>query len=102
MDPKVAWAAGIIEGEGCFTLHTNNIYLEIDMCDKDVIDRLKDIFPTGTVRGPYFHKKRPNNKPRWRFDAFGTRCLPIIEAILPLLGERRTTKVKEILASCGA
>lgn len=97
-EQQIAWAAGIIEGEGCITLHSGHPYLLIDMTDKDVIDRMLEIFPIGTVRGPYTHKARPQYKPRWRFDAFGTKAIPIISEIYPYLLSRRKAKVDEILS----
>ena len=93
----IAWAAGLIEGEGCFTSHTGHPYLLVDMTDRDVILKLKEIFPIGTVRGPYSHKNRPSHKPRWRFDAFGAKALPIIEAVYPYMLSRRKEKIDSLL-----
>ncbi len=99
-DLGIAWAAGIFEGEGCITLHSGHPYILIDMTDKDVLDRFLEIFPIGTIRGPYTHKNKEHHKPRWRFDAFGTKALPIIEKIYPYLLSRRKQKVDEVLAQC--
>lgn len=96
-DVEIAWAAGLIEGEGCFTKHTGHPYLLVDMTDKDVLERLKEIFPTGTIRGPYSHKHKEHHKPRWRFDAFGTKAIPIINAVYPYLLSRRKEKVDSLL-----
>lgn len=95
---EIAWAAGLIEGEGCFTKHSGHPYLLVDMTDKDVILKLQTVFPTGTVRGPYTHKSKPQHKPRWRFDAFGTKAVPIMKVLRPYMGERRGIKMDELLA----
>jgi hypothetical protein len=93
----IAWAAGLIEGEGCFTVHSKkHPYLLLDMCDKDVIERLHSIFPYGNVRGPYLSKK-PNHKPRWRFDAFGPKCRRIILDIYPYMCKRRKERINELM-----
>lgn len=91
------WAAGIIEGEGCFTLHTGQPYLLLDMTDKDVIESLKEVFPFGNLRGPYLHKNKENNKPRWRFDAYGKKAYAIAMIVFPFLKQRRQDKIKELI-----
>lgn len=94
----VAWAAGLIEGEGCFTIHSKkHPYLLVDMCDKDVIDKLHKIFPCGTVRGPYHNKNKPNHKPRWRFDAFGPKCRNIVLEVYPYMCARRRARIDELM-----
>lgn len=97
MEVKIAWAAGIIEGEGCFTEHSGLPYILVDMTDKDVILRLHEVFPSGNVRGPYTHKTKPHNKPRWRFDVFGSKAIPVMKTLLPYMGERRTEKISQLL-----
>lgn len=97
-DLQIAWAAGILEGEGCFTEHSGHPYILVDMTDKDVIEKLLSVFPTGTMRGPYLHHKRPQYKPRWRFDAFGTKAVPIMLKVLPYMCSRRTDKIKQLLS----
>jgi len=94
---EIAWAAGIIEGEGCVTLHSEHPYLTVDMTDRDVIEKLVIIFPTATFRGPYFHKSKPQHKPRFRFDAFGTKALPILREIYPYMLSRRKARIDEVL-----
>lgn len=94
---EIAWAAGLLEGEGCFTIHTGHPYILIDMTDKDVIEKLLTVFPIGTMRGPYVHHKRPQYKPRWRFDAFGTKAVPILKVLRPFMGDRRGNRIDELL-----
>lgn len=97
-ETDLAWAAGLIEGEGCFTLHSKkHPYLLVDMCDKDVIERLKTVFPFGNIRGPYISKKKPTHKPRWRFDAFGGKARHIMIYLYPYLCERRRAKINELM-----
>lgn len=94
---EVAWAAGLLEGEGCFTSHTSAPYILLDMTDKDVIEKLHSVFPSGNIRGPYTHKTKPHNKPRWRFDAFGRKAKEIMEIVRPFMGQRRGAKIDELL-----
>jgi len=93
---NIAWAAGLIEGEGCFTIHSGHPYFLIDMCDKDVLEKFQKIFPNSTFRGPYIDVKNPQYKPRYRVDAFGPKCVEIMEAIYPYMGLRRQLKIEEL------
>ena len=67
------------------------------MTDKDVIERLHGVFPFGNIRGPYTHKNKPQNKPRWRFDAYGPKARNIIIQIAPYLGIRRRARIQELM-----
>lgn len=97
-DTDVAWAAGIIEGEGCFTLHSkNHPYFLLDMCDKDVIEKFHTVFPFGNIRGPYTNSKKPNHKPRWRYDAFGSKARHIMITVFPYMCQRRKEKINKLM-----
>lgn len=101
----IAWFAGIFEGEGCFTIEKNgNTRLIVGMCDKDIIDRIKAMFPIHQNKAPVQPKPvQPRyNQPKIRY----TWCVSdpgevkrITELILPWLGERRTAKANEVLKS---
>ncbi len=92
-DLDIAWAAGLIEGEGCFTLHSKyHPYFLLDMCDKDVLEKFHKIFPNSNFRGPYTHSN-PTHKDRWRVDAFGPKCIEIMNAVFPYMCKRRQEKI---------
>ena len=108
---EYAWAAGLLEGEGCFSLHhrkdrksvsgTTAIFCE--MTDEDVVLKLLDIFDVGTVI------KRPNTsgrndrrvrKPTWIWSVQNkTGQLEVLLRVMPYLGMRRLAKAKELLKS---
>lgn len=96
---NIPWAAGLIEGEGCFTLHSDKKrpYFLMDLGDKDVLENFLTVFPQANLRGPYYHKTKTHHKPRYRVDAYGTKAIEIMNAVFPFLGERRQTKIKELL-----
>ena len=95
---QICWAAGLIEGEGCFTLHSkNHPYFLLDLTDEDTIDKLKEIFPFTTKRGPYENKKNTTNKPRWRIDAFGPLAYALMVQVYPFLQSRRKAKIEELI-----
>jgi hypothetical protein len=96
---ELAWAAGLIEGEGCFTLHkgkTLHPYVLVDSTDEDVIDRLKHVFPFGNKRGPYKSKKE-SHKDRFRFDAYGPKARNIMHHVYPLMCSRRKARIDYIM-----
>lgn len=101
MESNYAWAAGLVEGEGCFTWHSDGKrpYFLMDMCDEDVLRKFQIVFPETSLRGPYFHKYKVNQKPRFRIDAYGDKCITIMKAIYPWLGERRKAKIDELLSN---
>lgn len=93
----IAWAAGLIEGEGCFTVHSkHHPYFLLDMCDLDVLEKFHSVFPNTTLRGPYTDGKRPDYKPRYRVDAFGPKCIEIMDIVYPYLCSRRQAKITEL------
>lgn len=97
-DVDIAWAAGLIEGEGCFTLHSNkHPYFLLDTTDKDVVEKFHKIFPFTNLRGPYTNSKKLHYKDRWRVDAFGSKARHIMITVSPYLCSRRLAKINELL-----
>lgn len=99
MEVSIAWASGLIEGEGCFTRHSQSLapYFLMDMADKDVLEHFQKVFPNTNLRGPYVHKNKPKNKPRYRIDAYGEECKYIMRSVFLYLGDRRKKKILEFL-----
>lgn len=99
MESNIAWAAGLIEGEGCFTWHSDGKrpYFLLDMCDEDVLRKFQVVFPDTNFRGPYYHKDRPHIKPRYRVDAYGDKCIFIMKEVYPWLCQRRRERIDELL-----
>jgi len=103
------WAAGLLEGEGCFSIFKRitrkhkhcTCAIHCEMTDEDVINRLLSIFEVGTIR------RRDNEKLRLlglkRKDSYHWAVqnkkdmIFVLTKILPFMGIRRTTKIKELL-----
>lgn len=101
----IAWLAGIFEGEGCFEIGKNGmVRLTIAMTDRDVIERIDELFPSNgiSVRPSHTPIKGSDGKPRdiyaWRVSG-PDKVTAVIKAILPYLGERRTARANEVLQS---
>lgn len=104
---EIAYAAGLLEGEGCFSIHSrssrpNTISCSIlcEMTDEEPITALKDIFNVGQV----YHRENIRSdgkvrKPSWIW-AVQKRAdvLLVLDYIYPMLiSKRRITKVIELL-----
>ena len=109
VDPvALAWAAGILEGEGCFSIFKrvrasgNEVVtcsILCEMTDEDVILKLKDILGVGNISHRLNDKRSDNmvRKQSWilsiqkQKDVFDT-----LVYVMPHLGKRRLAKATEI------
>jgi hypothetical protein len=92
-----AWAAGLLEGEGFFDLkHGTLPLISCEMTDEDVVGLLPIIF--GGVCTPQKQRKE-NWKPTWRWRIYGDEAITAMNDILPWMRERRSNKIKSIIAS---
>lgn len=100
VNEHIAWAAGILEGEGCFSMfkrkgkdyHQCSIFCE--MTDEDTVRKLQKVLNVGGVS---YRAPRRNRKETWIFstqkqaDVFDT-----LIKVMPYLGERRLDKTKQM------
>jgi len=99
-EKDIAWAAGIIEGEGCFRFYKiknrKNSYscgITVIMSDKDVLEKLRDILKTGTLRPKNIYV----NKPLWNWSVQNHKgTFDTLLRIMPYLGERRLKRASEL------
>lgn len=108
-DAELAWAVGILEGEGTFSIFKSArcvgprrvISVQCAMSDEDIILRMKSIFNVGTIyksQSPIIRKDGSLRKPIWTWTVTNFKDQQfILEIVLPYLGKRRTAKVKELL-----
>ncbi len=93
---RLAWAAGLFEGEGSLQIFRKKyVRAQLAMTDKDMVERFADIVQVGTVYGPYQY--RTNHKPFWTWmcqDALGV--VAVIDSFMPWFGERRRAKAVEV------
>lgn len=97
-DTEIAWAAGLLEGEGCFYLRRGTLpIVAVQMTDLDVLQRLHGVFNAGYIN--VTKTAKVHYKPTWVWSvSTGKDSVRIMRAILPWMAERRTTKIQEILA----
>jgi hypothetical protein len=92
----IHWAAGLLEGEGCFYMNTKRKRFEVlcNMTDKEPLDKLASLFG-GTI-----HSRPPANekaKPYFRWEVYSSRAIGLMQTLHGLLSPRRQAKIREIL-----
>lgn len=101
---ELHWLAGILEGEGSFMMSRNTVrgkvYLypkiTVNMTDRDIIERVATLFGTGVYDLP-LETNFPNRKYQFRAQVTGTPAAQFMELLLPIMGNRRSEKITEIL-----
>lgn len=109
IDADIAWAAGLFEGEGCFSANNpgvrNNrvrrgIIAAVTMSDLDVLQRFQEIVETGTIIRLTNDKRYPGHKPLWKWSVQKRAEVERIGAMFrPWLGARRRAKLDEVLSA---
>ena len=107
---ELAWICGLWEGEGCWgykkprtrtypngKTYTQNaeMVMQIQMTDKDVVDRVAKIMDNRTAT--YTHvpsKKAKGWKPLYTFSIRGKAAVLWTNLMKPYLGERRLEKIE--------
>ena len=89
MTNNIAWAAGLLEGEGY--IYPNRIYrsvrLGMTQTDLDVLTKLRDTF--GGKISPR-KKQQPHHKDAWEWRLGKASLVKLaLVSMFPLLGERR-------------
>ena len=98
---NLAWAAGLFEGEGSFSLNRTGDNLRcqaaVAMTDEDTVVRFRDILGVGKVYGPY-GPYAGSKKVFWRWHVYSAEHVQAVAAMLwPWLGDRRRTRATEVL-----
>lgn len=87
------WLAGLLEGEGCFTLHKSKkrLYpkMQINMNDRDVIERVAELIGKN-VGGPY-------GTGFYTVQIVGRQAIELMEVLKPLMMSRRKARIEEVI-----
>ncbi len=87
-----AWLAGLIDGEGCLASPRGNPRIRIKLSDWDVVLRAANL-----IDGTTHTEIVTNRKPLLIAQVTGERAVTALNAVLPYLGARRTTKATSII-----
>lgn len=109
-EAECAWVAGLLEGEGCFTFgpegnrvnskRIRQLRITCAMTDLDVIEKLHRIVGMGSVQpGSIRDKRRLHAKPIWIWGASRrVDLVALLQAIRPHMGQRRGSRIDELLS----
>lgn len=96
----LAWAAGLFEGEGCFSFQPKAPRAMLSMSDEDVVRRFHQTVGIGSVHQT---KRREGRKDLWTWTAAGFPSFQYIVALLwRWLGTRRRARARELLRQFAA
>lgn len=98
VEEQLAWAAGLFEGEGWFTIGHGVPQACIRSTDRDVIVRFCEIMGHGHVR--MVDKGNPRYKKQWHWGITGfEKVRRFGDLIGPWLGDRRRKQLERVLKS---
>jgi hypothetical protein len=100
---SLEWAVGLYEGEGSVSLQrgTYGAIMRVGMTDKDIVERFARFAGCGRVCVVTYRAK-PHYKPIYTWQAFRASDIRrLLTMMLPLLGERRSAKAREVLEVLG-
>lgn len=110
-ETEVAWLAGLLEGEGCFTPHKTvfkrsygraiyyQVRVSLQMTDRDIIRRVARLLEVN-MNGPYDNNRKargystPKSLPLWSVAVVGAKAEFISRLILPFMGKRRAARIR--------
>ena len=96
------WVAGLLEGEGCFTIKSRkagtlrDIVILCQMTDEDVLKKLFRLTGVGRLNGPYTNGPR-GKRPRWTWAVSGRPAYKLMKSLMPLMGKRRRARICELI-----
>ncbi|MEU3452287.1 hypothetical protein ABZ671_01560 [Micromonospora sp. NPDC006766] len=91
-DTDIAWLAGILEGEGCFSTG-----VALRMTDRDVVSRAAGLMGATGVNVARREQEHWNDI--WYTRIYGERARQLAERISPALGARRQRQVEALLVA---
>ena len=107
-DTELAWLAGLLEGEGAFILQRVpptereaariRIKVSLQMTDRDVVEKVRDIVGLGTVRRAKTAKDHYKPTYQWQISAMGA-VAALLQLLAPHMGMRRQQQIAACLAA---
>jgi hypothetical protein len=99
-ETELAWLAGLLEGEGTFTINyvkgkSDQPCIEVKMVDLDVIERACALMGRVSV-----YARKPDqtgHQIQYRVRLRGKRAAHLMRQLLPHMGKRRQARIREIL-----
>jgi len=98
INEQFIWLAGLLEGEGCFRIHTSQTgrtsEVALSMADEDIVRRAA-LLMCGNVTVDDRHN--PRHQPMFRCRVYGKKARKVCRHVLPYMGIRRYERIRELL-----
>ena len=91
----IAWLAGLIEGEGCFSRQGNCVTMQLNMADRDVVERASRLMGAHSVGAD--NPRKDHHKTLYRTMISGPKAAAWMMTLYSLMGERRRARIRELL-----
>ena len=99
----IVWAAGLLEGEGCFHKHSqreHRLLVSVSTTDLDVAKKLQESFHLGTITKPSMDPRNNKGKQPYLWSVQNSYdAAAIMFAVFPFMCSRRKKKIKELIAN---
>lgn len=100
---ELMWASGLFEGEGWICIQGKSPLMGIQMCDKDILEKIQIVTGLGKIyyRKPkvYSYEIIKTRKEQWAWRVQGFHnCQALIAMLWMGLGTRRRNRAVEVLA----
>ncbi|MGH9891326.1 MAG: hypothetical protein ACREA0_04965 [bacterium] len=100
---ELAWAAGFIEAEGCFSATKVNKVVTITQVDLEPLNVFYNTVQIGTLKGPYNKATAAiRRRPQWIWYAYGKNALAVFELVRPWFGDYRDEQAQRALRQCAS
>lgn len=94
---EIAWAAGFLEGEGCFATNgavpKGHLRVRATQKNREPLDRLWEMFGGRLNYKKNGHKKDGTKTWLWDWQVNGKRALDVMNHIYPWMSERRKGQI---------
>lgn len=92
---EIYWLAGLLEGEGWFSMTNGYVQIGVKMTDLDTIMRARDIMnPGGHIQ---VYKANPPRQAQYALSLYGVTAAQWMMTIYPLMGVRRKARIAQLL-----
>jgi len=103
-DARIAWLAGILEGEGSFLTARFDSYcyprVQMTMCDRFVLERTMTLMPGSHIYSVNDKRRAERGwSDSWMVTVNGLPAAAVMKAVLPWMGSRRTRAIDRSLSA---
>lgn len=103
-DSDLYWLAGLLEGEGCFSIcggNGNTPTVAVGMTDIDIMERVGRLLGKTPYRPAQMFSSGKRVRDSHRIHIYGKPAVAWMRRLYPLMGHRRQARIREVLEITG-